>query len=291
MNSEVNIWLESTFEFLKKELSLLENELKNRLLAITSNRIDLHNVFNYFFDIHGKRLRPILVLLSSGIIKTKNPTDSRKDNNKDEILLAAALELIHNSSLIHDDIVDESSHRRGQITMNYKFNNKIAVLVGDLIYSHAFLIMNDLNFPRISGILSECVEKMCQSEINEIISPYANFEQYIDHLDAKTAALMSTCCESGAIIAEADEASITALRNFGTNFGIAYQLMDDYLDDEQPNNFDVNLVLQTKIYCEKANKNLEFFEESEYKKHLLNLVRYVATKSEKKQMGLLDQSV
>lgn len=293
MKDDVNIWLENIYEFSKKELSLLEIEMKNRLFSVTNNKIDLHNVFNYFFDIRGKRLRPILVLLSAGLVRSIDSKGLAEKNTQieNEIKLAAALELIHNSSLIHDDIVDESSHRREQITMNHKFNNKIAVLAGDLIYSHAFLIMNDLKFPRISGILSECVEKMCQSEINEIISPYADFEQYIVYLDAKTAELMSTCCKCGAIIAGANETIISALGEFGTNFGIAYQLTDDFLDDEQPKNFDVNLLLQAKIYCGKAKKNLEIFEDREYKKHLLNLLRYVAAKSNLKQEKYQEQCI
>ena len=273
MKKERNMWFEHISQFLKKDLSLLEIELKKRLLSVTDNKIDLHNVFNYFFDIRGKRLRPILVLLSSGLVKSNDSDDNKQIEN--EIKLAAALELIHNSSLIHDDIVDESSHRRGQMTMNHKFNNRIAVLAGDLIYSHAFLIMNDLKIPRLSGILSECVEKMCQSEINEIISPFTNYDQYISYLDAKTAELMSTCCKCGAIIAGADEETIFTLGEFGTNFGIAYQLTDDLLDDEQPQNFNVNLLLQAKIYCEEAKKNLNNFKNNEYKKQLLNLTQYV----------------
>ena len=288
MNTEVNVWLENIFKFLKKELSLLEIELRNRLLSVTENKIDLHNVFNYFFDIRGKRLRPILVLLSSGLVRSGDYDNNKTNGN--EIKLAVALELIHNSSLIHDDIVDESSHRRGQVTMNHKFNNRIAVLAGDLIYSHAFLIMNDLKIPRLSGILSECVGKMCQSEIREIISPFANYEQYVAYLDAKTAALMSTCCQCGAIISGADEETVSALSEFGTNFGIAYQLTDDYLDDEQPKDFDVNLLLQAKIYSEKAKKNLEFFEDNEYKKHFLNLIRYVMDKPKLKQEKYQEQS-
>ena len=232
-------------------------------------------------------MRPILVLLSSGLVRSET---SNNTANRNEIKLAAALELIHNSSLIHDDIVDESSHRRGQITMNHKFNNRIAVLAGDLIYSHAFLIMNDLKIPRLSGILSECVEKMCQSEINEIISPFANYDEYISYLDAKTAELMSTCCKCGAIIAGADEDIVSTLGEFGTNFGIAYQLTDDFLDDEQPQNFDVNLLLQAKIYCEKAKKNLNNFKNNEYKKQLLNLIQYVINRPNLKLKQSQDQS-
>jgi len=289
MNNEVNVWLEQVFEFLSKELSLLENELKKRLLTVTENKIDLHNVFKYFFDIRGKRLRPILVLLSAGLIRSYEHDDVKI--NADEIKLAAALELIHNSSLIHDDIVDESSHRRGQITMNHRFNNKVAVLAGDLIYSHAFLLMNDLKSSKLSSVLSGCVEKMCKSEINELISPFTNYEQYIAYLDAKTAELMSTCCKCGAIIAGADKNTVSILGEFGTNFGIAYQLTDDLLDDEQPEDFDVNLLLQSKIYCEKAKKNLDFFEDNEYKKHFLNLIRYILDKSKLKQDQIQEKSI
>jgi len=293
MTNEVNVWLEQVFEFLSKELSLLENELKKKLLSFTENRIDLHNVFNYFFEIRGKRLRPILVLLSSGFVSELNSKQYKNDVDvkNGEIELAAALELIHNSSLIHDDIVDESSHRRGQATLNHRFNNKVAVLAGDLLFSHAFLIMNKLKRPKISNILTKTVERMCQSEINEIISPFKDFEQYIAHLNAKTASLMSACCKSGAIIAGGDEQTITALGNFGTNFGIAYQLLDDYLDDEQPRNFDVNLILQAKIYSKRAKHSLAVFDDNEYKKHFLNLLRYVTEKSALEKAKIQDQII
>jgi len=287
MNNEVNVWLDNISQFLKMELSVLEAELKKRLLSVTANKVDLHNVFNYFFNTRGKRLRPILVLLSSGLVRSEKSNEKGKSSrvNDNEIKLAASLELIHSSSLIHDDIVDESSHRRGQTTMNHKFNNKIAVLAGDLLYSHAFLFMNKLHSPLISGILSGCVEKMCQSEINEIISPYTDFKKYIEYLDAKTASLMSACCKCGAIIAGADESTVASLGEFGRNFGISYQLTDDFLDDEQPKNFNANLLLQSKIYAERARKSIKNFKDSVYKEQLLNLIRYIVEKPELKQAG------
>jgi geranylgeranyl pyrophosphate synthase len=271
MINEVNDRLKKIFNFLADDLELLENELKKGMFSVTENKIDLHNVFRYFFDIKGKRLRPILVMLSAGSIS--NSAD------KDVITkLAAAMELIHNSSLIHDDIVDESNHRRGQVTLNHKFNNKIAVLAGDLLYSQAYLIINSLNLTGVSEILSECVVKMSRSEISEIISPYSNFEEYIQLCDAKTAVLMSACCQCAAKAAGATKTQLDSLKDFGTNFGIAYQLTDDLLDNEQPKSFDVNLQLQAKIYAEKARRCLNDFPENNYKKHLLNLVHYVTDK-------------
>ncbi len=280
MINEVNGWLENIFEYLEEDLSALEVEIKERLYSVTDNKIDLDNVFNYFFGIRGKRLRPILVILSAGIIKAD--TISKREVVNDEIKLAAALELIHNSSLIHDDIVDESTHRRGQVTMNQKFNNRIAVLAGDLLFSHAFLIMNKLGIPRISEILSECVEKMCQSEINEIMSPCINLKQYIAHLEAKTASLMSTSCKCGAIISGANEVAATALGDFGTNFGIAYQLIDDFLDNDYPKEFPIDLISQANTYAKKAINCLAKFPNSQYKDHLINLVKYVIQKPDEK---------
>jgi octaprenyl-diphosphate synthase len=285
MKTEVNTWLEDIFAFLKAELSLLEDELKNRLLTVTKNKVDIYNLLNYFFELRGKRIRPILVFLSSGIIRAERSKISSEDHfvNENKINLAAALELIHNSSLIHDDIVDESFHRRGQYTLNHKFNNKIAVLAGDLLYSHAFLFINNLNFPGITQILSECVELMCQSEINEIISPYSDIDQYIAYSQAKTAALMSACCKCGAIIAGGNEMEVNSLGKFGTNFGISYQLTDDFLDDEQPRNFEVDLLSLAKNYSDRARKNLDNFKESAHKKQLLKIIEYILEKPTLKQ--------
>ena len=221
--SETNIYLENIYDSIKSELQKLELELKSQLYSVTKSKIDLFNVINYFFEIPGKKLRPILTILSAGTVAPQHPI------KKNVIELAAALELIHNSSLIHDDIVDESQNRRGRLTMNHRFNNKIAVLAGDLLYTHAFLIVNKIDNPQVSGIIAECVERMCKSEIKEIISPVSNYDEYISYLDNKTANLMSICCKCGAILSGADEEKANVLGDFGRNFGISYQLTDDYL--------------------------------------------------------------
>ncbi|MBC8384969.1 MAG: polyprenyl synthetase family protein, partial [Candidatus Cloacimonetes bacterium] len=211
--SETNIYLENIYDSIKSELQKLELELKSQLYSVTKSKIDLFNVINYFFEIPGKKLRPILTILSAGTVAPQHPI------KKNVIELAAALELIHNSSLIHDDIVDESQNRRGRLTMNHRFNNKIAVLAGDLLYTHAFLIVNKIDNPQVSGIIAECVERMCKSEIKEIISPVSNYDEYISYLDNKTANLMSICCRCGAILSEADQETANALGDFGRNFG------------------------------------------------------------------------
>ncbi len=275
MTSEVNVYLENIYTFLEKELSLLEEELTSQLLSISNSKIDLHNIIKYFFEMPGKKLRPILVLLSAGII----PAEGRLVNQEDKTMeLSVAIELIHSSSLIHDDIVDESQERRGQTTLNRKFNNKIAVLCGDLLYSHAFLIINKLQSNKILNSFTKCIEIMCKSELSEIISPFKNLQEYISYIEAKTAKLMSVSCECGAITAKADDASILAVSKFGLNFGIAYQLIDDFLDDECPQKFNIDLIAQAQKYAKKAIDSLFFFEESTYKKFLINLVKYVLEK-------------
>ncbi len=271
-HSETNFYLENIYDSIAAELQKLDLELKTQLYSITKNKIDMHNVINYFFEIPGKKLRPILTILSAGTVAPEHPI-------KQEVIeLAAALELIHNSSLIHDDIIDDSQKRRGQLTMNHKFNNKIAVLAGDLLYTHAFLIINKINNPQVSGILSECVERMCKSEIKEIISPVSNYEEYISYLDDKTANLMSVCCKCGAILSRAKESETGFLGEFGKNFGISYQLTDDYLDKEQPQNFEINLLLQAKIFGKKALHDISSLPDSGYKNNLHNLVKYVLEK-------------
>ena len=278
--SEINYYLENIYDSIAGELQKLEMELKSQLFSVTRKKIDLHNVINYFFEIPGKRLRPILTILSA---RSVNPETHLK---KEVIELAAALELVHNSSLIHDDIVDESKNRRGRLTMNHHFNNKIAVLAGDLLYTHAFLIVNKIDNPQVSGIIAECVERMCKSEIKEIISPVSNYDEYISYLDNKTANLMSICCKCGAILSGADEEKANVLGDFGRNFGISYQLTDDYLDNEKPENFEINLLLQAKIFGKKALNDISNLPESKIKKDLRSLVKYVLEKGNIKYQKL-----
>jgi Geranylgeranyl pyrophosphate synthase len=154
--------LKEIYQPISNELSQVEIELKNVVrnlgqgfsLANSKPKGLPYEIINHFFKVPGKRLRPALVLLSA---KSVNCGLSTLDNGL--IRLAAAVELIHNASLIHDDIIDNESFRRGQPSLNKQFGNQTAVLVGDMLYTHAFSLLFGKVDNRIINILLQCVEK------------------------------------------------------------------------------------------------------------------------------------
>ena len=262
--------IEKICNSLNEELIHVERELKFQISLILKNKRNLKKIINYFFKIPGKRLRPILVLLSAGLIKV----DQIK-NNKTLIELASAVELIHSASLIHDDIIDDSNFRRGQLAMNYQYNNKIAVLAGDMLYSHAFSLLIDKFDKRILTVISQSVETMCYGEIGELKVPIPSFEEYLKIIENKTASFMSACCQYAAILVDSDEKTVNALGKFGFNFGISYQLLDDYLDNDATFSFKINLLEKVKEYGKRAQENIASFENSKYKKNMYNLITYL----------------
>ncbi len=172
----------------------------------------------------GKRIRPILHFLSAGIGNYEGDQD---------ILLASALELMHTATLVHDDIIDGAEIRRGDCSANSKWGDGLAVLMGDFLYTSSIkLILESRKFPFLE-ILSETTSSMIQGEIIQYYSRGnidLNEEEHIDILKRKTAYLFSACCEMGGMLAEMEENEIKALKDFGLNLGIGFQLVDDLLD-------------------------------------------------------------
>ncbi len=172
----------------------------------------------------GKRLRPILTLLSAELLGYQGQR---------HIQLAAAIEFFHTATLLHDDVVDESTLRRGQETANAIWSNQASVLVGDFLLSRAFqLIARDEN-PKITQILADASATIAEGEVAQMVSsgdvalPYARYKHIIY---GKTAALFEAATETGARIATQDEAAIAALKDYGRALGMAFQMMDDSLD-------------------------------------------------------------
>lgn len=220
--------LDQIYSPIKKDLYQVEIELKKQINSIAMNQKDA-DVINYLFNIPGKRLRPALVLLSAGSVN-----EQRITNHELLISLATAVELIHSASLIHDDIVDNSTIRRNKITLNEQFGNKIAVLAGDILYAYAFSLLTDKFDKRILRILSKCVEKMCCGEIRELrITNYKQqitCEEYLKIIEDKTASFMSACCQCGAILHSTDEKLAQSLADYGFILGMSFQIIDDYID-------------------------------------------------------------
>ncbi|MDE2517195.1 MAG: polyprenyl synthetase family protein, partial [Rhodospirillales bacterium] len=176
----------------------------------------------------GKRLRPLLTLASARACGLATPPGEGR-----HIPLAACVEFIHTATLLHDDVVDESLLRRGLASANAVFGNKASVLVGDFLFARAFqLMVADGSLP-VLGILSQAAATIAEGEVLQLATQndLATTEaQYLAVISGKTAALFAAACEVGAVIAERPAAEAAALARYGTDLGIAFQLVDDALD-------------------------------------------------------------
>jgi octaprenyl-diphosphate synthase len=178
----------------------------------------------------GKRIRASLVILASGL---------RSDIPDGIIRLAAATEIVHAASLIHDDIIDQSLFRRGNITVPQKWGNKVAVLAGDFMYSVALnAAIQDGNpaiFPlMVNGTKDMVMGELCQLQYGDIET--ARREQYLTIIELKTARFMGSCAKLGAVKSVLSEDECERLYQFGLNLGFAFQIIDDTLDIMQDSN-------------------------------------------------------
>ena len=208
-------------ELFAGDLERVNSEILDRLQSPVAMIPDLAG---HLVRAGGKRLRPLLTLGAAGML------DYTGDKH---IPLAAAVELIHGATLLHDDVVDASALRRGVHTANVIWGNKESVLVGDYIFSRAFELMVATENLRVLQILSRASSIIAEGEVLQL-GTQKNLStteaMYLDVVNAKTAALFSAATHSAGMVAGADRAAETALSEFGTNFGIAYQLIDDALD-------------------------------------------------------------
>jgi octaprenyl-diphosphate synthase len=149
------------------------------------------------------------------------------------VKLAASVEFIHTATLLHDDVVDASSMRRGKLAANMVWGNKPTILVGDYLFSRAFQLMVETGNMAVLGILAGASAIIAEGEVMQLRSANnlaTTEEDYMGVVTAKTATLFSSATEAGATLADAAPAAVTALRNYGHNLGIAFQLIDDALD-------------------------------------------------------------
>ncbi len=173
----------------------------------------------------GKRLRPKLVQLTASIGPRTDPDRAA--------VLAAAVELLHNATLVHDDYVDESTHRRGQPTVAAREGPERAIAVGDYYFAKATRMIADVGLPSISSALAEALEAICASQIDDVAmrgSYPGDRESYLRVVRGKTAALFAAACEAGSILSDAPNEVRGALRRFGHELGIAFQMADDLVD-------------------------------------------------------------
>ncbi|WP_300974885.1 polyprenyl synthetase family protein [Sphingomonas sp. LHG3406-1] len=172
----------------------------------------------------GKRMRPMLTCASAALCQY---TGSRHHK------LAAAVEFIHTATLLHDDVVDGSGTRRGKRTANLIWGNPASVLVGDFLFSRAFELMVEDGSLKVLKILSSASAVIAEGEVAQLTAQRqitTSEDTYLQIIEAKTAALFAAACEVAPVVAEAGEEAEEALRSFGRNLGIAFQLVDDAID-------------------------------------------------------------
>ncbi len=177
----------------------------------------------------GKRLRPLLTLAAARMCGYPGSAAGGLRH----VNLAACVEFIHTATLLHDDVVDESQLRRGLASANAVFGNKASVLVGDFLFARAFQLMVEDGSLAVLGILSGAAATIAEGEVLQLVTQNdlsTSETRYLDVVRGKTAALFAAACQVGAVVASRPEAEERALREYGTNIGIAFQLVDDALD-------------------------------------------------------------
>jgi octaprenyl-diphosphate synthase len=181
-------------------------------------------VSRYIISAGGKRLRPALLLLTSGAMGCES---------KQRFNLAAVVEFIHTATLLHDDVVDESVLRRGNATANEAFGNPASVLVGDFLYSRAFQMMVAAQNMRIMQVLADATNVIAEGEVLQLMNMHnASLDEagYLQVIRSKTAKLFEASARVGAILAGADNVMESACADYGQALGTAFQVIDDVLD-------------------------------------------------------------
>jgi octaprenyl-diphosphate synthase len=184
----------------------------------------INQLGQYIVNSGGKRLRPALVLLSSGLFAYQGDK---------HIALAAIIEFIHTATLLHDDVVDASMLRRGQATANQRWGNEASVLVGDFLYSRAFQMMVDVGSMPVMKVLADATNTIAKGEVQQLINQHnteTTESNYLVVINNKTARLFEAASQLGAIICNRSAAEEQAMIAYGRHLGIAYQLIDDVLD-------------------------------------------------------------
>jgi len=206
---------------IQEDLAKVEDELRS------VSKVDFYRLcelLDYSLKSGGKRIRPALVLLSGKFY----------DYNLNELLpMATAVELCHAATLVHDDTIDKSPLRRGKSTINKVWGEDKAILLGDYLFAKAGEFASATQSLQVIRLVSQTIMIISSGELNETFNAF-NLEQtrqdYLQRISSKTAALFSLATESGAILSQAPKESIEALKQYGYNLGIAFQIVDDVLD-------------------------------------------------------------
>ncbi|WP_188206021.1 polyprenyl synthetase family protein [Alkalibacillus aidingensis] len=213
--------LATTIRFMNDDI----NEIENRMKEITGAEHEIiSDASNHLIEAGGKRIRPIFVLLSSHF----GQADTSQIIN-----VAVSLELIHMASLVHDDVIDFADTRRGNQTVNNKWDNLTAMYMGDFLFARTLELVKGKNEEEIHQVLSETIHQVCIGEIEQMRDQFQvdqSIFNYFKRIKRKTALLIATSTRLGAIAANADQEVINRLARYGYYIGMSYQIIDDILD-------------------------------------------------------------
>jgi len=213
--------LEQLYSLIGPDMKAVDAVIRDRL---HSDVVLVRQVAEYIINSGGKRMRPALVLLAAGALNYHGQQHHE---------LAAVVEFIHTATLLHDDVVDESSLRRGRDTANAMFGNAASVLVGDFLYSRAFQMMVQVEDMRIMRVLSDATNIIAEGEVLQLMNCHdadVDEERYLQVIHYKTAKLFEAAAQLGAIVGGATSEQEKGLAVYGMHLGTAFQLVDDVLD-------------------------------------------------------------
>ncbi|MCL5035032.1 MAG: polyprenyl synthetase family protein [Bacteroidetes bacterium] len=217
-------------DYYEKRRSEVEKELRNSLVLVSNS--PLKDNIEYVFSMGGKRVRPLLTIFAAEAVG---------ECSDDAMRAAVAIEILHNFTLVHDDIMDNADTRRGKSTVHITSGVNTAILVGDLMIALAYDCVEKCDTKNLQGIMrifNEGVKEVCNGQaLDESLSKCTggSMPQYMEMISKKTGALLMTAGKLGALLGGGSEAEIALLGDFGLNIGIAFQILDDMLDLEGDN--------------------------------------------------------
>jgi octaprenyl-diphosphate synthase len=210
------------FSLINDQLGQVRKLIKD-LLTVSFKGGDINQLLEHLHSHSGKMIRPGLVLLAGKCFG--KITD-------EHIRVAAIIEMVHNATLLHDDVIDEGQTRRGRPTINKLWGNESAVLLGDYLLSRVFNICMELP-PRAARTIACAAVRVCEGELRQVTQKQnlqLSESEHIEIITEKSAVLFSSCCNLGALLSQANEQQAKSLSDFGLNIGIAFQITDDLLD-------------------------------------------------------------
>ena len=209
---------------IEKDLELLNVNLNN---MVGPRHPILYAAAEHLFHAGGKRIRPSIILLVA------KATSKYNELSNEHRRLAEITEIIHTASLLHDDVIDDCSQRRGAGTVNSKFSNKIAVLAGDFLFAQSSWYLANLNNLEVVKIISKIITDFAEGEVQQALTHFdtsMSINSYINKSFHKTASLLASSCKASAILSDTDLNTQNSFYRYGKHLGIAFQIIDDILD-------------------------------------------------------------